>query len=795
MVVLVAPPSASAPVPWDHDVIYDLATYPPSYPSGSKMPSPAPHVADWNDDGLDDLIVGLHYYHYAESLGGIAVHLRNADGSLAPPVSAFASGTAGTATGWAVYFRPTFGDLDGDGLNDLIYGQYYGSKGVFYCPNEGTNSAPVFNGTSCLQLTTTSGDPVGLTSGSSVAYVSPEAVDWDNDGDLDLVVGTGSSAATLVEKGVRLYENTGTVPVLANPVTVVEKGGTGGLTYANYYEPALIDFNDDTKKDLLIADNQHSTFTDKFVFRICLNEGTDAAPVFDSCGFLLLDGLVNNVVDATDWDGDGYLDLVTGFGSSYITNPVKLFHGLSPDDDGDGIGSTFDNCPAIYNPADMKLDGDNAVQLDTDGDGLGEPCDDDDDGDTILDGDDNCPWTPNTSQSDADGDARGDACDPKDDRLGYPDIGSYEWEQAARIEWGAKPAIVLRVDALSLSYRRTIAEALINEALSRDIAITLAVIPWNADKYAGSDSAAYLNAVADDPHLEIAQHGTYHACKYTEGTGPESDCGMDEARSFNLMRVGFDSLSESVTTPASHPYMGFVPPEDAYDGAAATAMRSLGYNYVASSWWAEYPEMVRVDADGLVHVPWSQVACGNASAPWIDCSDQGVDAHSGPDVDPEVGLKERLRNDFDQYGAGIVLFELASYDGDYSQGILDPAAFASFQAVLDDLEELADETGAVFMTLGEYAAAQLVDGTGTESLADAVERYLAEGEITAAGFANSLLSKLAAVDSALDRGRTKTAISSLNAFIKTIDRQTGRKITPDAAAALTAGAEALLATL
>lgn len=48
----------------------------------------------------------------------------------------------------------------------------------------------------------------------------------------------------------------------------------------------------------------------------------------------------------------------------------------------------------------------------TDGDGLGNACDPDDDNDTVLDGVDNCPLVANTNQKDSDGDGKGDACDP-----------------------------------------------------------------------------------------------------------------------------------------------------------------------------------------------------------------------------------------------------------------------------------------------------------------------------------------------------------------------------------------------
>src|SRR5699024_541140 len=87
-----------------------------------------------------------------------------------------------------------------------------------------------------------------------------------------------------------------------------------------------------------------------------------------------------------------------------------------PDNDGDGVPDGEDNCPTKANPA----------QSDTDGDGIGNACDDDDDGDGTPDGGDNCPTTFNEDQTDTDGDGVGDACDanpndPDGDDDGVPD--------------------------------------------------------------------------------------------------------------------------------------------------------------------------------------------------------------------------------------------------------------------------------------------------------------------------------------------------------------------------------------
>ncbi len=74
---------------------------------------------------------------------------------------------------------------------------------------------------------------------------------------------------------------------------------------------------------------------------------------------------------------------------------------IPPDSDGDGVGDPCDNCPAAPN----------SDQADTDSDGAGNACDTDDDGDGDLDTADNCPLVANADQADGDNDGVGNACD------------------------------------------------------------------------------------------------------------------------------------------------------------------------------------------------------------------------------------------------------------------------------------------------------------------------------------------------------------------------------------------------
>ncbi|MCK5690471.1 DUF1566 domain-containing protein [Myxococcota bacterium] len=148
-----------------------------------------------------------------------------------------------------------------------------------------------------------------------------------------------------------------------------------------------------------------------------LNDDVDNCPNIASADQLDQDNDGLGDICDPDKDGDGVLNESDAF-------PEDASE--SKDSDSDGLGDNADNCPEIANVDQANLDSD----------GLGDVCDDDRDGDDIVnandafpddaaesadtdedgvgDNADNCPLISNTAQTNFNLDAEGDACDDSD---------------------------------------------------------------------------------------------------------------------------------------------------------------------------------------------------------------------------------------------------------------------------------------------------------------------------------------------------------------------------------------------
>ena len=133
-------------------------------------------------------------------------------------------------------------------------------------------------------------------------------------------------------------------------------------------------------------------------------------------------GVTNTIIADNEADYGSGLML---FGDGIARN-VRVRGNRVYDPDGDQVSEIADNCKGLANGVQSDADGDrvgDACDDDDDGDGVldatdpcplvvGGSCAGDMDGDTVADATDNCPLVANPSQADATLDGTGDACEP-----------------------------------------------------------------------------------------------------------------------------------------------------------------------------------------------------------------------------------------------------------------------------------------------------------------------------------------------------------------------------------------------
>lgn len=263
---------------------------------GSNIYVAIPTFADLDNDGDQDLLVGEYY--------GRMQYYENTGGSATPMFSAPRQNPFGLVSTY--YFAlPQFVDLDNDGDMDLMVAEY--PSGFQYFKNTGTASAP--------QFAAPQGNPFGLTaSPDSVPNVMSFA-DLDNDGDMDLLASGYYGAMDY-------FENTGTA---AAPQFAASRKNPFGLTSLYYYAfPAFVDLDQDGDMDLLAGE-------DYGAFQYFENTGTAqnpqfAAPQLNPFG---LDSLQYLAFPAfADLDGDGDMDLLAT--DTYYSGVFQYFKNTSP---------------------------------------------------------------------------------------------------------------------------------------------------------------------------------------------------------------------------------------------------------------------------------------------------------------------------------------------------------------------------------------------------------------------------------------------------------------------------------
>ncbi len=146
--------------------------------------------------------------------------------------------------------RPTAVDLDGDGKLDIVAGNFTGTFALFRGEGKG-KFAPRST------WLTAEDAPLRVD-----AHSDPFFIDWDGDGDLDMLSGSSNGTVSLVEN-----QGSKTAPKFGKPTTLLQPGQTEtGFGDAHIKAPGRAtrvfadDVNGDGKFDLLIGDTVSLSF-------------------------------------------------------------------------------------------------------------------------------------------------------------------------------------------------------------------------------------------------------------------------------------------------------------------------------------------------------------------------------------------------------------------------------------------------------------------------------------------------------------------------------------------------------
>jgi len=240
----------------------------------------SPEFADLDGDGDDDLIIGNSFETISFPWNARLKYLENIGSQENPEYEIIDSAFLGSLIGKEL--TPVFIDIDNDGDLDFFSGETYG--GILFSENIGNQYNFEFSNIIAFE-------------GIDVGYNSvPEFVDIDNDNDFDLIIGNS-------EGNLFFYENIGSS---FNSEYILVSENYLDINVLNYSSPDFFDIDNDGDFDLMIGsgdlglnyyENIGSINIPLFVeIENTLDLGTNLKPALKQSSYGIIDAYVGNTL-------------------------------------------------------------------------------------------------------------------------------------------------------------------------------------------------------------------------------------------------------------------------------------------------------------------------------------------------------------------------------------------------------------------------------------------------------------------------------------------------------------------
>ena len=204
---------------------------------------------------------------------------------------------------------PSWGDFDGDGDLDLICGEF--RDGFTYYENTGTRTRPVYAAGRELM---SAGVPLKM----DLCMITPTAVDFDGDGDLDLIVGDEDGRVAFIEHTGKTVNG---MPQFLPPRYF--RQFAADVKFGALATPYAVDWDGDGDEDLISGNSagyiafienlggtptrwaapRYLSAAGKLIREMAGPNGSIQGPAEPKWGY--------SILSVADWDGDGLPDIMT----------------------------------------------------------------------------------------------------------------------------------------------------------------------------------------------------------------------------------------------------------------------------------------------------------------------------------------------------------------------------------------------------------------------------------------------------------------------------------------------------